>query len=163
ASVDAGAVLAHLIGDGPAPSSALAAATVILRTNHRSEPHIRDVAAAINRQETAALEALPILQTPKDAGADWSFLAQEQGVPRLDRPGRGLLFAGAPVLVTRNDPARGLFNGDVGLTLRGADGAARVVFSRQGSFLALPAEALPAHELGFALTVHKSQGSEYGQ
>ncbi len=35
--------------------------------------------------------------------------------------------------------------------------------SRQGTFLSYPVEALPAHELGFALTVHKSQGSEYAQ
>jgi exodeoxyribonuclease V alpha subunit len=29
--------------------------------------------------------------------------------------------------------------------------------------VSFPADSLPAHELGFALTVHKSQGSEYGQ
>ena len=29
--------------------------------------------------------------------------------------------------------------------------------------MAFPPESLPSHELGFALTVHKSQGSEYGQ
>jgi exodeoxyribonuclease V alpha subunit len=80
--------------------------------------------------------------------------------PRLDADARGGLFAGAPVLIARNDATHGLFNGDVGLALR-RRGSLRVVFPRQDSFVAFPAEALPAHELGFALTVHKSQGSEY--
>jgi exodeoxyribonuclease V alpha subunit len=82
---------------------------------------------------------------------------------RWDRFGRGGLFAGAPVLITRNDHVRQLYNGDVGVTLRGPGGGLRVLFPRQGGYAAFAAEALPAHELGFALTVHKSQGSEYGQ
>jgi exodeoxyribonuclease V alpha subunit len=81
--------------------------------------------------------------------------------PRLDRDGRSGLFVGAPVLITRNDTARGLFNGDVGLTLRNQRGDMRVLFQRQDGCVSFPAESLPAHELGFALTVHKSQGSEY--
>ena len=48
--------------------------------------------------------------------------------PRLDRPSRGVLFPGAPVLITRNDHGRQLFNGDVGLTLRSAGDGLRVVF-----------------------------------
>ena len=81
--------------------------------------------------------------------------------PRLDTDARTGLFAGAPVLVTRNDSSRGLFNGDVGMTLRQRGGGLRVVFERHDGVAAFPAESLPAHELGFALTVHKSQGSEY--
>jgi exodeoxyribonuclease V alpha subunit len=82
--------------------------------------------------------------------------------PRLDRYSlQGQLFAGAPVLVTRNDMGRGLYNGDIGLTIRSRRGDLRVVFPRQGSYVSFPAESLPSHELGFAMTVHKSQGSEF--
>jgi exodeoxyribonuclease V alpha subunit len=81
--------------------------------------------------------------------------------PRVGADSRGGLFAGAPVLVTRNDVARGLYNGDVGVALRRRGGGLAVLFARQDSYVAIPAEALPMHELGFALTVHKSQGSEY--
>lgn len=81
--------------------------------------------------------------------------------PRLDGSTRAGLFPGAPVLITRNDRVRGLFNGDVGITLRDRAGGLRVLFERQDGAVAFPAESLPAHELGFALTVHKSQGSEY--
>jgi len=90
------------------------------------------------------------------------FLAQLLR-PRWDRAGREGIFAGAPVLITRNDYARQLFNGDVGVTLRSPAGGHRVVFPRQGGYVSFAADGLPAHELGFALTVHKSQGSEYGQ
>ena len=65
--------------------------------------------------------------------------------PRLDGDPRSALFAGAPVLITRNDAARGLFNGDVGITLRRRGGLS-VLFQRQDSFLAFPAESLPTHE-----------------
>jgi exodeoxyribonuclease V alpha subunit len=81
--------------------------------------------------------------------------------PRLDRGSRGGLFAGAPVLITRNDRARQLFNGDVGLALKSQGGGYRVLFQRLGGHVAIPADNLPPHELAFAMTVHKSQGSEY--
>ncbi len=80
---------------------------------------------------------------------------------RLDPGARGALFAGAPVLITRNDPSLGLFNGDVGMAVRDARGRLSVLFPRREGCIAFAAETLPTHELGFALTVHKSQGSEY--
>lgn len=70
---------------------------------------------------------------------------------------------GTPILVTQNDKLRGLFNGDVGLTLAGPGGTTRVVFARHGGFVSLAPSMLPKHDLGFALTVHKSQGSEFQQ
>ncbi len=70
---------------------------------------------------------------------------------------------GTPILVSRSDKVRGLFNGDVGLTIGGADGTPRVVFARQGGYVSLSPDSLPSHELGFAMTVHKSQGSEFQQ
>jgi exodeoxyribonuclease V alpha subunit len=81
---------------------------------------------------------------------------------------RGPGFAGRAVLVTRNDPARRLYNGDVGLELEAPDGRIWVWFPMladdgSASARALPPAALPPHESAFALTVHKSQGSEYGE
>jgi exodeoxyribonuclease V alpha subunit len=81
---------------------------------------------------------------------------------------QGEWYPGRRVLVTRNDTDTGLFNGDVGLCLADADGRLRVWFERidEGGISparALPIGALPAFDLGFALTVHKSQGSEYAE
>jgi exodeoxyribonuclease V alpha subunit len=57
-----------------------------------------------------------------------------------------------------------LFNGDIGLCLPDAEGAARVYFpTADGSYRALPPQRLPMHDTAFALTVHKSQGSEFAE
>ncbi|KVE36655.1 AAA family ATPase [Burkholderia sp. TSV86] len=73
-------------------------------------------------------------------------------------------FAGRPVMVTRNDYALGLFNGDVGIALPDAQGALRVWFrGADGRARAVTPAALPPHETAFALTVHKSQGSEFDE
>ncbi|QRY81674.1 exodeoxyribonuclease V subunit alpha [Pseudomonas sp. PDNC002] len=81
-------------------------------------------------------------------------------------------FAGRPVLVTRNDYGLGLMNGDIGITLAlpqaGEDGAIRwvprVAFPAGDGTDAirwiLPSR-LQAVETVFAMTVHKSQGSEF--
>ncbi|KVM87389.1 AAA family ATPase [Burkholderia stagnalis] len=73
-------------------------------------------------------------------------------------------FTGRPVMVTRNDYALGLFNGDIGIALPDAQGALRVWFRRaDGTARAVSPAALPPHETAFALTVHKSQGSEFDE
>lgn len=77
------------------------------------------------------------------------------------RPLARELTLGTPILVTQNDKVRGLYNGDVGLAVRGENGLPRIVFARRGGFLSFTPASLPSHELGFALTVHKSQGSEF--
>lgn len=73
-------------------------------------------------------------------------------------------FTGRPIMVTRNDYALGLFNGDIGIALPDAQGVLRVWFRRaDGTARAVSPAALPPHETAFALTVHKSQGSEFDE
>jgi len=79
------------------------------------------------------------------------------------RPGRPW-YEGRPVMVTRNDYGLRLFNGDVGIALADpdADGAIRVFFpSPDGSMRKFEPYRLPEHETVFAMTVHKSQGTEF--
>jgi exodeoxyribonuclease V alpha subunit len=71
-------------------------------------------------------------------------------------------FTGSPVMILENDYAKGIYNGDVGIQLR-IHGRPVVVFQRPGSYIAFPSRFLPRHEIAFAMTVHKSQGSEYDQ
>lgn len=67
-------------------------------------------------------------------------------------------------MVTRNDYDARLFNGDLGLCLRDADGSLRVWFeAADGGARALVPAALPEHAPAFAITIHKSQGSEYAR
>ena len=71
----------------------------------------------------------------------------------------GLYEPGSILLIRENDPVRDLWNGDIGLVVRTADGTKRVFFDDCGrSFSTMD---LPPHESAFALTVHKSQGSGY--
>ncbi|MCM8565091.1 exodeoxyribonuclease V subunit alpha [Thauera linaloolentis] len=79
-----------------------------------------------------------------------------------DRSAAGRWYPGRPVIVLANDYRLGLFNGDVGLCLPDGQGELRVFFpSADGGFRAIPPLRLPAHDTAFALTVHKSQGSEF--
>ena len=74
-------------------------------------------------------------------------------------------YPGRPVLITQNDYSLGLFNGDIGITLRdSAEGSeALAVFfpDAAGGLRRFLPYRLPAHETVYAMTVHKSQGSEF--
>ncbi|MFA5529890.1 MAG: exodeoxyribonuclease V subunit alpha [Thiohalomonadaceae bacterium] len=79
-------------------------------------------------------------------------------------PGHGRHYPGRPVLITRNDYALGLFNGDIGIILPDpqAEGRLRAFFAMpDGQLRRVLLHRLPAHETVFAMTVHKSQGSEF--
>ncbi|MFN9088888.1 MAG: exodeoxyribonuclease V subunit alpha, partial [Gemmatimonadaceae bacterium] len=66
-----------------------------------------------------------------------------------------------PVLITANDPGTSLFNGDVGTTLA-VDGVPMVHFPVPGGGVrSFTPSRLPAYETAWAMTVHKSQGSEF--
>ncbi len=70
-------------------------------------------------------------------------------------------FSGAVIMITRNDYSKELFNGDVGVVMREGRGAYRAFFPRFGSYITFSMDMLPPWELAFAMTVHKSQGSEF--
>ncbi len=77
-------------------------------------------------------------------------------------------YAGRPVMVTRNDYSIGLMNGDIGIALRVSDGpdenadVLRVVFPTPDRVIKkVRPSRLNDVETVFAMTVHKSQGSEF--
>ena len=78
---------------------------------------------------------------------------------------QGPWYRGRPIMITRNDYNLKLFNGDVGVVFpdAGADGEMRVFFAyADGAIRKFSPARLPAHETVFAMTIHKSQGSEFG-
>ena len=71
------------------------------------------------------------------------------------------LFNGALIMITRNDYRRQLFNGDIGVVIRHEPGDYRAYFRVRDGVVAYPASGLSDWNLAFAITVHKSQGSEF--
>lgn len=68
---------------------------------------------------------------------------------------------GYPVMVTTNDPGTGLYNGDVGIFLRTPEGIRACFPGENGEIRTFSRGQLPSHELVFAMTVHKAQGSGF--
>lgn len=206
ASVESGAVLADL-------SQALPQHTVELKTSHRFDGGIKQLADAVNGQDAttasqllhsgdpqitwladdmiayiaaqqaaylrlvrASADELVIFQVfnrfqvlcatklGKNSVADINdHVEQSLMEQQLIKP-TGLWYVGRPVMVTQNDAALHLYNGDIGICLAEEDGSLSVCFLRTDGTVKkyLPAR-LPHCETVYAMTIHKSQGSEFDE
>ena len=70
-------------------------------------------------------------------------------------------YVGEPLLVTTNDYEIGLYNGDTGVVVENAAGELIGVFGRGGDPIPVPLSRLGAIRPLHAMTVHRSQGSEF--
>ncbi|MCB1568126.1 MAG: exodeoxyribonuclease V subunit alpha [Xanthomonadales bacterium] len=143
-----------------------------------------DITASVERDDSAALATrLAALQQqqllcalregPFGADALTAMLARDlRRWPELSAWQDQSWYPGRCVMVSRNDAAAGLFNGDVGICVRVRDEASETCL--HVAFEPTPEAALagqrvrlfdpntlPPHQDAFALTIHKSQGSEY--
>ncbi len=84
------------------------------------------------------------------------WLAEIPGDPR-----EGEWYIGRPLLVTVNDYALGLYNGDVGVVVADKDGPARAVFARGAELVDHAPSRLADIQTVHAMTVHRSQGSQF--
>ena len=78
----------------------------------------------------------------------------------------GRWYSGRPIMITQNDYNLRLFNGDIGITMTDHEkgGEPWVFFmGPDGSIRSFPPLRLPDHETVYAMTVHKSQGSEFDE
>ncbi len=140
---------------------------------------LKDLLAKISTKPLAEISTPPIdfnqWNSPKSIEEAFSHSLQfkilcavregNYGVIKMNELMRNLLSMkgpcpdGLPVLVTRNDPVTGLRNGDIGVCFQGnvhfpvADGPQL--------FRSFAPVQLPPHEDAFAMTIHKSQGSDY--
>jgi exodeoxyribonuclease V alpha subunit len=73
----------------------------------------------------------------------------------------GDFWLGRPVLITRNDYLVQLFNGDVGIVVADEHGERTVAFPDPDGVRYVAPARLPDHQTVFAMTIHKSQGSEF--
>ena len=70
-------------------------------------------------------------------------------------------YVGRPLLVTENDYELGLYNGDTGVIVDGGDGLRVAAFERGEGLLTVSPLRLSAVETVYAMTIHKSQGSQF--
>jgi exodeoxyribonuclease V alpha subunit len=70
-------------------------------------------------------------------------------------------YVGRPLLVTENDYGLNLYNGDTGVVIAAGDGQVSAAFERQGRIVELSPTRLAAVDTVYAMTVHKSQGSQF--
>jgi exodeoxyribonuclease V alpha subunit len=73
----------------------------------------------------------------------------------------GRWYVGRPLLVTENDYGLRLYNGDTGVIVSGERGRASAAFERGGEVVAFSPARLGAVETVYAMTIHKSQGSQF--
>ena len=75
----------------------------------------------------------------------------------------GQWYVGRPIMVIKNNTAMKLYNGDIGICLYDKDSEKLAVFFQcsDGEIKKILPTRVPAHETAFAMTIHKSQGSEF--
>ncbi|WP_366515396.1 ATP-binding domain-containing protein [Salinisphaera sp.] len=64
-------------------------------------------------------------------------------------------------MISPNGYKTGLYSGDVGIALKNQDGQLRVWFEGDNALRGFLPSALPAHDCVYAMTIHKSHGSEF--
>jgi len=72
-------------------------------------------------------------------------------------------YVGRPVMIRQNDSALNLYNGDIGITLPDEQGRLKVWFLQNEVLCSYLPSRLPELDTVFAMTIHKSQGSEFTQ
>jgi exodeoxyribonuclease V alpha subunit len=166
---DADGALHILAGDAPG-------VTWLRDTDQRGIDHLLDevVAAALDvvRAATAddieagltALRRVKVLAATRHRPfglADWTDRIEarlQRAVPTVRTAGRW--YVGRPVIVTANDHPNRLTNGDVGLTVRHGEAHA-VAFEHAPEPRLVPPSQLDRIETWWAMTIHRSQGSEF--
>ncbi|MEO5566154.1 MAG: exodeoxyribonuclease V subunit alpha [Luteimonas sp.] len=129
--------------------------------------HWRALANASNPAEALALASRLRLLTAVRDGPQGARTLNARIETLLAGAGPGSTsnrhFHGRLLLITENSPRHRLFNGDIGICLRGDDGVVTAWFPGDTVDAPRPFHpaALPAHDSAFAMTVHKAQGSEF--
>ncbi|TDR18474.1 exodeoxyribonuclease V subunit alpha [Marinicella litoralis] len=80
---------------------------------------------------------------------------------RLAVTGSENRFHGSVIMLGQNSPSLGLFNGDVAILLAANNGQLRAVLPNKSGYRSHSIHVLPRFTSAYAITVHKSQGSEF--
>ncbi|HWT94706.1 MAG TPA: ATP-binding domain-containing protein, partial [Solirubrobacteraceae bacterium] len=160
--------------DAGDPDVALAAATALQPVREAAVDAARAVtkhARAAARREDGAAKALAALtrfrllcahREGAHGVAAWQARVEGWLADELDGFGAGgAWYPGRPLLVTENDYGLRLYNGDTGVVVNGAGGRVTAAFERRGQVVTFRPSRLGAVDTVYAMTVHKSQGSQF--
>lgn len=120
---------------------------------------VADVFAAFNRFRVLCAVRLGL------SGVDAMNRSIEEALWPQRLRNAALWYPGRAVMMMRNDYTTGLFNGDIGIALRTTEERSqlRVYFPSPSGYRGFHPARLPRHETVYAMTVHKSQGSEFDE
>jgi exodeoxyribonuclease V alpha subunit len=146
--------------DPAAPDTDLApvrTAAIATTEATRAAAHAGDARAALD-----ALGGFRLLLAHRRGAhgvSHWNRQVERWTTPARDRDDEW--YVGRPVLVTANDASLGIFNGDLGVVVQRDDHRA-VTFDRHPAPLEITPSRLGDVETVHAMTIHKSQGSQFG-
>lgn len=118
-----------------------------------------DIYKAFNR-----FQALCAIRLGKNSVADITHAVEQSLSNKKLIHISGLWYCGRPIMITQNNADLQLYNGDIGICLRDKEQGdqLRVFFQRaDGSIRKYLPARIPHCETVFAMTIHKSQGSEF--
>ncbi|MBI2703682.1 MAG: exodeoxyribonuclease V subunit alpha [Actinobacteria bacterium] len=151
-------------GDVSDPATRSALEPVRAAVVRASEVVTRAARAGADRQALDGLHEVRVLCAHRRGAygvATWMAHVERWLRSAIDGYGDGgHWYAGRPLLVTANDYGLRLYNGDTGVIVM-RDGQPRAVFERQGELLEVSPTRLAAVETVHAMTIHKSQGSQF--
>jgi exodeoxyribonuclease V alpha subunit len=118
------------------------------------------------RQALASLAAFRVLcahrRGPRGV-ATWTDRIERWLAAEVEGFGaEGQWYVGRPLLVTENDYGLRLYNGDTGVVVATAEGRVSAAFDRRGEIVEFSPSRLAAVDTVYAMTIHKSQGSQFG-
>jgi exodeoxyribonuclease V alpha subunit len=158
AELDA-AIAAHPDLDSLTPDGGLDAVVARVTDHAVAQLHAaRSGDADLALSLVASLGVLCATKRGRGSTAWWNAAIESALVARGMLRRRDVDYVGRPLLVTRNDPLTGLANGMIGVVV--ADGDDRFAVFEIGAF---SPQAVAWAETVWALTIHKSQGSEYDE
>lgn len=127
----------------------------------RALSHYRQIQQASTLAQAMALaKAFRVLCAARETNAG-SIAINRFISERLRKKTESAFYAGRLCLVTENTVREQLFNGDIGLCWPDEQGVVRIWVETMSGLKSWHPANFPAHEDAFALTVHKSQGSEF--
>jgi len=170
---DADAVLAALTGDdvtwleSDVGEAQAADALALVRTDAvaagRSVLEAARAGAVIEAIEAlASFRILCAHRRGPHGVANWTARIEGWLTAEVDGFGaNGRWYVGRPLLVTDNDYELQLYNGDTGVVVQRSQSRVSAAFERRGAVLQFSPARLGAVETAYAMTIHKSQGSQF--